>query len=92
MAESKINLPGRFEFDQMYRFVSGLPAQKVPAYQTMDLHVGRELGKHFRFAVVGQNLFQEHHYEWGTGDPTQPLVGIDRAAYAQLSFFSHSPW
>ncbi len=92
MAQSMINLPGRFEFDQMYRFVSGLAAQKVPAYQTMDLHLGRELGKHFRFAVVGQNLFQPHHYEWGTGDPSQPPVGIDRAAYGQLTFFSHSSW
>jgi len=92
MAQSMINLPGRFEFDQMYRFVSGLAAQKVPAYQTMDLHLGRDLGKRFRFAVVGQNLFQPHHEEWGTGDPTQPPVGIERAAYAQLSLFSHSPW
>ena len=73
-------------------FVSALPAQKVEAYQTMDLHLGRELGKHLRFAVVGQNLFQPHHVEWGTGDPTQQPVGINRAAYAQLTFFNHSPW
>lgn len=91
-AQSTINLPGKFEFDPTYRFVSGLPAQKVPAYQTMDFHLGRVLGKHFRFAVVGQNLFQPHHKEWGTGDPTQQPVGIDRAAYAQLSFFSHPSW
>jgi outer membrane receptor protein involved in Fe transport len=91
-ADSKVNLPDKFEFDQVYRFVSALPAQKVEAYQTMDLHLGRVLGKHFRFAVVGQNLFQPHHYEWGTGDPTQPPVGIDRAAYAQLTFFSHPSW
>jgi iron complex outermembrane receptor protein len=92
MAQSMMNLPDKFEFDQTYRFVSALPAQKVEAYQTMDLHLGRELGKHLRFAVVGQNLFQPHHVEWGTGDPTQPPVGIDRAAYAQLSFFSHPAW
>jgi hypothetical protein len=35
---------------------------------------------------VGQNLFQPHHYEWGTGDPNQPDVGIYRAAYVRLSF------
>ena len=90
--DSIVNLPGKFEFDQMYRFVSALPAQKVSDYQTMDLHFGRVLGKHFRFAVVGQNLFQPHHYEWGTGDPTQRPVGIERAAYAQLTFFSHPSW
>lgn len=89
MAQSTVHLPGRLGFDQTYRFVSALPAQKVPAYQTMDLRLARLLGKNFRLAVVGQNLFQPHHYEWGTGDPTQPPVGIERAAYVQLSFFSH---
>ncbi len=92
MAQSMINLPGRFEFDQSYRFISALPAQKVEAYQTMDLRLGCGLGKKFRFEVVGQNLFQPHHDEWGTGDPTQPPVGIERAVYAQLSFFSHPSW
>jgi iron complex outermembrane receptor protein len=91
-AQSMITLPDKFEFDQMYRFVSALPAQKVRAYQTMDLRLGRVLGKNFRFALVGQNLFQPHHDEWGTGDPTQPVVAINRAAYVQLSFFSHPSW
>jgi hypothetical protein len=35
---------------------------------------------------VGQNLFQPHHYEWGTEDLSQPLVGIERAGYIRLSF------
>jgi len=86
--QSKIDLPLRFQFDQMYRYASDLPAQKVKAYQTMDLVLGRTLGPHLSFEVVGQNLFQRQHYEWGTGDPTQPPVGIYRAAYAQLTFKS----
>jgi iron complex outermembrane recepter protein len=84
--QSRIDLPRKFQFDEMYRFVSALPAQKVEAYQTMDLRLGRSLGHDLSLEVVGQNLFQPHHYEWGTGDPTQPLVGIYRAAYVQLSF------
>ena len=88
IAESKIDLPARFQFDQTYRFSSDLPAQKVEAYQTMDLLLGRSLGRNLSLQVVGQNLFQPHHYEWGTGDPNQPLVGIYRAAYGKLTFFS----
>jgi iron complex outermembrane receptor protein len=84
--QSKIDLPLHFQFDQMYRYVSDLPAQKVKAYQTMDLRAARTLGHHFLLEGVGQNLFQPHHYEWGTGDPTQPVVGIYRAAYIKLSF------
>jgi hypothetical protein len=86
--QSKVDLPSRFHFDQTYRFNSNLPAQKVPPYQTMDLVFGRPLGRNVSFQVVGQSLFQQHHYEWGTGDPTQPLVGIYRAVYAQLTFKS----
>jgi len=85
-AQSKFDLPLRFQFDQTYRFVSALPAQKVEAYQTMDVRLARPLGRNLSIEAVGQNLFQPHHYEWGTGDPTQPLVGIYRAAYVQLSF------
>ena len=88
IVQSKFDLPARFQFDQLYRYVSDLPAQRVPAYQTMDLRLERPLGQNISLEVVGQNLFQDHHYEWGTGDPTQPLVGIYRAAYAQLSFRS----
>jgi iron complex outermembrane recepter protein len=84
--QSMVDLPWKFQFDQTYRFVSALPAQKVPAYQTADLHLSRPLGNNFLIEGVGQNLFQPHHYEWGTGDPSQPLVGIERAGYVRLSF------
>jgi iron complex outermembrane receptor protein len=87
--QSKMDLPYKLQFDQMYRFVSELPAQKAPAYQTMDLHLGRPLGGGFALEMVGQNLFQNHHVEWGTGDPNQPPVGIYRAGYVRLSYGRH---
>jgi hypothetical protein len=69
--------------------VTALPAQKVGAYQTLDLHLAKPLGLGFAFTAAGQGLFQPHHLEWGTGDPTQTPVGINRAAYIQLA--SQSP-
>ena len=84
--QSMIDLPAKFQFDQTYRFISALPAQNVPAYQTADLHLSRPLGGNFLIEAVGQNLFQPRHYEWGTGDLNQPLVGIERAGYIRLSF------
>jgi hypothetical protein len=89
--ESKLDLPFAIQFDQTYRYVSALPAQNVNGYQTMDLHLQKVLGRHFALELVGQNLFQPEHYEWGTGDPTQPPVGIYRAAYARLVFQSGRP-
>jgi iron complex outermembrane receptor protein len=88
MVQSMFDLPGHIQFDPMYRFISALPAQKVPAYQTMDVHLEKQLGRNVAFELVGQNLFQNRHYEWGTGDPTQPLVGIYRAGYVRLIFHS----
>ncbi len=84
--QSMVDLPWKLQFDQTYRFISALAAQKVPAYQTADLHLARPLGNNLLLEAVGQNLFQPHHYEWGTGDPGQPPVGIDRAGYIRLSF------
>lgn len=86
--QSMFNLPGRIELDPFYRVISALPAQKVPAYQTMDVHFQKALGRDFALELVGQDLFQKEHYEWGTGDPTQPLVGIYRAGYVRLVFHS----
>ncbi len=86
--QSRIDLPARFGFDQFYRYASDLPAQKVKAYQTMDLRLGRPIGRNLYLEAVGQNLFQPRHNEWGTGDPSQPVIGIDRAAYLKLSFTS----
>lgn len=88
--QSMFNLPAQIQFDPMYRFISALPAQKVPAYQTMDVHFQKALGRDFALEVVGQNLFEKQHYEWGTGDPGQPLVGIYRAGYVRIVFHSHA--
>ncbi|MES2392424.1 MAG: TonB-dependent receptor [Acidobacteriota bacterium] len=88
--QSKLDLPGKIQFDQTYRFASDLPAQKVEAYQTMDVRAAKSLGTTMLLEVVGQNLFQPHHVEWGTGDPTQPVVGINRAVYVKLSFHAGS--
>lgn len=89
-AQSIIDLPLGISFDQSFRFSSALPAQKVPSYETMDLHLAKKLGSRLMLEVVGQNLFQPRHVEWGTGDPTQPDVGIERAAYASLIFRSRA--
>jgi iron complex outermembrane recepter protein len=85
-AQSIMNLPYGIEFDPIFRYASTLAAQKVPAYETMDVHIAKALGRNLVLEAVGQNLLQPHHYEWGSGDPTQPDVGIERAGYVQLAF------
>jgi len=79
-----LNLPKRFEFDPTYRYVSALPAQPVKSYSTMDVRVGWSPAERFEFSIVGQNLFQPQHAEFG-GD-IGGLVGIKRSVYAKLTW------
>lgn len=86
--QSSFTLGKRFEFDQSYRYVSALPAQGVRAYQTMDAQLEYKLYGGLNVSLVGQNLFQPYHFEWGTGDPSESLIGIRRAAYVKVTWAS----
>jgi iron complex outermembrane recepter protein len=80
--QTRFNLPRHFEFDQTYRYVSALPAQQVDGYSTADVRFGWTPNHQLEFSIVGQNLFEPQHTEFGR-DPG-PLVGIRRAVYAQI--------
>jgi iron complex outermembrane receptor protein len=82
--QSFLNLPKKFEFDQTYRYVSALPTQLVGSYGTADVRLGWRFTRYFGLSLVGQNLLQPHHAEFG-GDPGS-LVGIKRSVYAKITF------
>jgi len=82
--QSFINLSRDLEFDQTYRYVSALPAQLVGNYGTADVRLGWRFSRYFGLSLVGQNLLQPHHAEFG-GDPGA-LVGIKRSVYAKVTF------
>jgi iron complex outermembrane recepter protein len=84
MIQSYLDLPHRFEFSQIYRYVSNLPAQLVGAYQTIDARIAWHPNRHLEFSLTGQNLLQPHHPEFG-GDPGPP-VGIRRTFFAALTW------
>ena len=83
-AQSFFTFPKRFECDLTYRYTSALPNQMVKAYQTADARIGWHFKEYMEFSVVGQNLLQPYHNEFG-GDPG-PLIGIKRAAYASVTW------
>ncbi|MGH9687485.1 MAG: TonB-dependent receptor plug domain-containing protein [Candidatus Acidiferrales bacterium] len=86
VVQSLFNLPGRFEFDPTYRYVSALPAQSVSSYSTMDLHAGWTYRKQFTISVVGEDLFSPDHFEFGLGVSGAPNVGIKRSVYASITW------
>jgi iron complex outermembrane recepter protein len=64
--------------------LSDLPAQQVPAYATADVRFSWHATQSLDLSVVGQNLLQPHHAEFG-GDPGG-LVGIKRTVYAKITW------
>jgi iron complex outermembrane recepter protein len=79
-----VDLSKRFQLDFDFRAVSGLPGQLVRAYSTGDARLGWRISHELELSIVGQNLFQPSHAEYG-GDP-EGLVFIERNAYARLTW------
>ena len=82
--QSLFTLPKKFEFDTTYRYVSALPAQLVNAYGTADVRFGWHPVPSWEFSIVGQNLLQPHHAEFGSDVDT--IVGIKRSVYAKITW------
>lgn len=80
--QSHFNFPKKFDFDVTYRYVSSLPAQLVNAYGTGDVRLGWHPVSDWELSVVGQNLLQPHHPEFGSDVDT--IVGVKRSVYAKI--------
>jgi len=82
--QALFNIPGGFELDSTYRFVSNLPFQKVAAYNTGDVRFGWRASHSWEMSVAGKNLMQPHHAEFGSDVDT--IVGIKRSVFATLTW------
>jgi len=82
--QSFVKLPKKLEFDQAYRYVSALSAQSVKSYSTGDARFSWQATSELELSVVGKNLLQPQHNEFG-GDPGA-LVGIKRSVYAKITW------
>jgi iron complex outermembrane recepter protein len=82
--QSAFDLTKVLTLDLIYRYVSALPAQAVPAYSSGDVRLAWRFRQHFELTVVGQNLLQPSHPEF-QGDPG-PLVGLKRSIYGRVTW------
>jgi iron complex outermembrane receptor protein len=57
----------RYDFDLNVRYVDSLPAGNVPGYTVADIRLARQLSDNLELSLVGQNLFEDHHFEWSEG-------------------------
>jgi iron complex outermembrane receptor protein len=82
--QSAFDISKKLQLDLTYRYVSALPGQLVPAYSTGDSRGAWRFTRQLELSLVGRNLFQPSHVEYGT-DPG-PLVGVKRSVYARMTW------
>lgn len=88
--QSSFDMTKVVDLDFGYRYVSALPGQLVPSYSTADARLGWTFHPGFELSLVGRNLLQPSHPEFGT-DPGVPvgattLVGIKRSGFIKLTW------
>lgn len=78
------------DFDLTARYVDALTSLSVPSYITMDLRLAwrPEQYEHLELAVVGQNLLQPHHYEFGPSTETNgnEATEVPRGVYGTVTW------
>ena len=85
---SSWDLPGHVEFDLIGRYVDNLTGftPRIKSYATMDVRLAWKPRENLELAVVGQNLFDNHHPELGTSPLIRsPLVEVERSIYGQVT-------
>ena len=95
--QSSWNIPGNVEFDLIGRFVdrlagfnpTGIPgvSDTVSDYFTLDARLAWHPRRNLELAIVGQNLLDNHHPEFGTNPFVRsPLVEARRGVFATVTF------
>jgi iron complex outermembrane receptor protein len=80
--QSIMDLPAHFQFDVTARYVDTLPFPHVPSYFTFDLRAAWQF-KNLELSVVGQNLWDNQHPEFGLAATRQE---IPRSVYGKVTW------
>jgi iron complex outermembrane receptor protein len=76
------DLPGDWELDGRYRYISEIEIQGTPGYSELELRLGWRAAPSLDFALVGKNLLHSSHAEFG---------GAGRQEF-ERQFFAEVTW
>jgi iron complex outermembrane recepter protein len=93
---SSFDLTAHFQLDLILRYVDNLPSVTprpaaglltaptpgVQNYVTLDARLAWKPNDNLEFAVVGQNLLDDHHLE----NAASPLIEVDRGVYGSITY------
>lgn len=75
-----------FAFDVSIYYVGCLVDQGIPRYFRLDTRVARRFGEWTELSVVGQNLLDDHHFEYGQTLETALATQARRSVYGKVSW------
>jgi iron complex outermembrane receptor protein len=81
LLRSSLDLPGHFEFDTAFRFVTHIANQRVPEYGELDTRLAWVPRPNLEISLVGQNLLHDQHPEFGSPTTRQEL---ERVIYGKM--------
>jgi iron complex outermembrane receptor protein len=79
------NMSDSWTLDTTASHVDNLPGGNVDSYTRLDLNLGGQLSKTLRFNLVGQNLLDKTHREFGSVTDAN-AAEIERSIFARLTW------
>ena len=74
------------DFDVSFYYVGRLVEQAIPRYVRLDARLARRFGEWTELSVVGQNLLDDHHFEYGQTVETALAAQARRSIYGKVSW------
>lgn len=83
LLQSIVDLPAHFQFDVVARYVDTLRNPNVPSYISFDARLAWQYKDRLEISVVGQNLWDDQHPEFGAAASRQE---IPRSIYGKVTW------
>ncbi len=85
--QSSWDLGRNWELDWIWRYIDNLPAHSVPSYFVMDLRAAWRPRRNLELALVGRNLLDSAHLEFGDDMWAGTIATqVPRSVYGQLTW------
>ena len=82
-----IDLPYDLELDTNLRYVDNVPSADTGAYVNLDARLGWKPTENWELAVIGQNLLEGNHKEYGSSAfVATEFTEVPRGMYVQLTY------
>jgi iron complex outermembrane receptor protein len=78
-------LTDNLDVDLLLYYVDSLPSEDVSSYIRFDARLGWHITPNMELSVVGQNLFEDEHFEFG-GEAGQFPAAAERGFYIKLTY------